>query len=153
MTAISHKAERVALFAGSFDPFTIGHKSLVDRALSLFDRIVIAIGYNEHKSSSADIDERLQRIKEVYADTASVEVCAYTGLTVDYAKRVGAQFLLRGVRSVTDFEYERTLADVNRKISGIETVLIFSLPEHSYISSSMVRELQHNGVDASEFLP
>lgn len=146
---------RIALFPGSFNPFTVGHKSIVDRAIPLFDRIIIAIGTNAEKSE-ADFDDlarRIRAIASVYEDEPAVEVYAYEGLTSDFAAEMGAGFLLRGVRSVQDFEYERTLADVNRRISGLETVLLYSLPEYSSISSSVVRELQSYGVDVSDFLP
>lgn len=146
---------RIALFPGSFNPFTIGHKSIVDRAIPLFDRIIIAIGTNAEKSEadSDDLARRIRAIASVYEDEPAVEVYAYEGLTSDFAAEMGAGFLLRGVRSVHDFEYERTLADVNRHISGLETVLLYSLPEYSSISSSVVRELQSYGVDVSDFLP
>ena len=146
---------RIALFPGSFNPFTVGHKSIVDRAIPLFDRIIIAIGTNAEKSEadSDDLARRIRAIVSVYEDEPAVEVYAYEGLTSDFAAEMGAGFLLRGVRSVQDFEYERTLADVNRRISGLETVLLYSLPEYSSIYSSVVRELQSYGVDVSDFLP
>lgn len=148
-----HDIKRVAVFPGSFNPFTIGHYSIVERGLKLFDKVVVAIGYNEQKSVTEDLEKRLDDIRRIFGSEPNVEIACYSGLTVDYAKRIGAQFLLRGVRSYSDFEYERNMADVNRRISGIETVLLFTLPEHSYISSSVVRELQHNNADVSEFLP
>lgn len=147
--------QRIAIFPGSFNPFTIGHKSIVDRAMPLFDRIIVAIGVNESKGE-ADPDDLARRIRDIavlYADEPSVEVYSYEGLTVDFAQEMGAQFILRGVRSLADFEYERTLADINRRISGLETVLLYTLPEHASISSSVVRELAHYGVDTAEFLP
>lgn len=146
---------RIALFPGSFNPFTAGHQSIVDRALPLFDRIIIAIGVNVRKQD-ADSDEvarRIRAIARVYEDNPDVEVYAYEGLTADFAAQMNAQFLLRGVRTLQDFEYERTLADVNRRISGLETVLLYALPEHESLSSSMVRELESYGVDVSEYLP
>lgn len=148
-------AERIALFPGSFNPFTLGHKSLVDRALPLFDKIVVAIGYNSEKCAAddADLSARLEAIRAIYRDEPRVEVTAYSGLTVDACRECGARWMLRGVRSVTDFEYERTLADVNRRISGIETVILYTLPEYASISSSIVRELQHYGYATDEFLP
>ena len=152
----SHDAgERVALFPGSFNPFTIGHKSLVDRGLPLFDRIVIAVGFNSGKCQPDDagLRERLDAIRALYKDEPRVDVISYCGLTVDACREHGARWMLRGVRSVADFEYERTLADVNRRISGIETVLMYSLPEYSSISSSIVRELERYGCGADEFLP
>lgn len=142
-----------ALFAGSFNPFTIGHKSIVDRALQIFDKIVIAIGYNEQKGGLENAESNAARIRDIFKGYNNIEVAIYKGLTVDFAKSIGADSLLRGVRSVADFEYERNLADINRRLSGIETILLFSLPEFSCISSSMVRELMHNGVDVSPYLP
>ncbi|WP_301185809.1 pantetheine-phosphate adenylyltransferase [uncultured Muribaculum sp.] len=151
---MTHKsADRTALFAGSFDPYTIGHHSLVERALPLFDRIIIAIGENSGKSSSLSVNERINRISELYAGNSKIKVISYNGLTVDTCKAEGAKWLLRGVRSVADFEYERNLADINRKISGIETVILFTLPEHACVSSSIVRELAHYGYDTEPFLP
>ncbi len=146
---------KIALFPGSFNPFTVGHKSVVDRALGLFDRIIIAIGVNENKSDGEpdDLPERIRAIANLYADEPAVEVYSYEGLTVDFAEAMGAGWLLRGVRTVKDFEYESNMADINRRISGIETLLLFTLPEHACISSSMVRELSHFGVDTSQFIP
>lgn len=149
-----------ALFAGSFNPFTIGHASIVERALPMFDRIIIAVGVNAVKAaeSSPAISEHnnVKAIRE-YArrfPAGKVEVISYSGeLTVDVAHRVGADILLRGVRSVKDFEYERDLADINRRIGGIETVLLYSLPEHEAVSSSVVRELRSYGRDVTDLLP
>jgi pantetheine-phosphate adenylyltransferase len=146
--------ERVALFAGSFNPFTIGHASIVERGLGLFDRIVIGIGVNAQKpESKVDGEKRVAEINKLYANEPRVEVMTYSTLTVDAAESVGAKFLLRGVRSVRDFEYERDLADVNRRLSGIETVLLYALPELSAISSSVVRELKSYGKDVSNLVP
>lgn len=144
---------RTALFAGSFDPFTIGHASIVSRALSLFDRIVIAVGVNMAKTSVDEVSRRVEAIAALYADEPRVTVTHYEGLTVDMAARCGARWLLRGVRSVKDFEYERDMADINRQLSGLETVLLYSLPEHAAVSSSIVRELRAYGRDVSDYLP
>lgn len=141
------------LFPGTFDPFTIGHASLVNRALPLCDRMVIAIGYNSGKHSAESVAERVATIAAIYADEPKVKVTSYDGLTVDACRREGAGWMLRGVRSVADYEYERNLADINRSISGIETLLLYSLPELSHISSSMVRELASHGHDISKYLP
>lgn len=141
-----------ALFAGSFDPFTIGHESIVRRALNLFGSVTIGIGYNEHKPGEWSADERLEVISRFWKDEPRVEVACFSGLTVDFARRIGADVLLRGVRSSLDFEYERNLADTNRALSGIETVLLYSLPELAFISSSMVRELIHNGIDPARYM-
>lgn len=142
------------LFAGSFDPFTLGHASLVERALPLCSSLVIAIGVNSAKGAApVNVDERLETIRRLYADEPKVSVVTYSGLTVDAAAREGADALLRGVRSVADFEYERNLADVNRRIAGIETILLFATPELSAVSSSVVRELAAYGHPVSDFLP
>lgn len=145
--------ERIAFFAGSFDPFTIGHQSVVERGLTLFDRIVIGIGINAEKPAADDIDERVAGILDVFGDDPRIEVEPYSELTWEAARRLGCTHLLRGARTVADFEYERTLADANRNLSGLETVILFTLPEHSFVSSSLVRDLQRHGADASEFLP
>ena len=144
---------KTALFAGTFDPYTRGHHSIVTRALAMFDKVVVAIGRNAAKSTICSIDERMESIARLYANEPRVEVVTYEGLTTDYAREVGACCLLRGVRSVKDFEYERDLADVNRAISGIETVIMVSEPQYAAISSSVVRELMSYGKDVTEFLP
>ena len=142
------------VFPGSFNPFTIGHKSLVERALPLCERLVIAVGQNSEKADSeSDAGRRVEAIRRLFASEPKIEVLSYEGLTVDLCRRLGADCLLRGVRSVADFEYERDIADINRRIAGIETLLLFSLPEYSAVSSSMVRELQRYGCDTSPFLP
>lgn len=144
---------KTALFAGSFDPFTIGHKDIADRGLRIFDRLVIGVGVSEHKKGEWPVERRIAAINEIYGGDMRVVVEAYSGLTVDFARHCGAEFLLRGVRSVSDFEAERQLADVNRHIAGIDTVILFSRPDLSFVSSSMVRELRHNGYDISRYLP
>lgn len=154
MTPKSHKMkQRIAIFPGSFNPFTIGHHSIVERGLQLFDKIIIAIGYNEHKQSDCSLNDRISQIKKIYARNEKIEVISFSGLTVDCAKNNGAEFILRGVRNTIDFEYERSLAEINRKIGGLETVLFYTLPQHNSVSSSMVRELMHNGLPVDEFLP
>ena len=145
--------EKKALFAGTFDPYTRGHHSIVTRALAMFDKVVVAIGRNAAKSTICSIDERMESIARLYADEPRVEVVTYEGLTTDYAREVGACCLLRGVRSVKDFEYERDLADVNMRMGGIETVILMSSPENAAISSSLVRELMAYGKDVKDLLP
>lgn len=145
--------ERIALFAGTFDPYTLGHHSVVQRALTLFDKIVIAVGNNMGKKCMLTPEARVDAIKKVYAGEPRVEVALYNGLTMDYAREVGATALLRGVRTVKDFEYERELADVNLRVGGVETVILFSSPEYSSISSSVVRELAAYGKDVTSLLP
>lgn len=145
---------RTGVFVGSFDPFTIGHDSIVIRALGLFDRLVIGVvGDQVHKPDMAPATERMKAIQELYADEARIEVKPYYGLAVDFAKAEGAHYIVKGVRSVKDFEYEREQADINRQISGIETVLLFAEPQYASVSSSVVRELRHFGRDVNEFLP
>ena len=144
---------RIGLFTGTFDPFTIGHKSIVDRALPLFDKLIIAVALSNSKNTSSEIEKRVDDIKSIYEGIDNIEVKSYSDLTIDMAKRENAQFIVRGVRSVIDFEYEREQADVNHLLSGIETILLFSEPNLSSVSSSMVRELESFGKDVSEFLP
>jgi pantetheine-phosphate adenylyltransferase len=143
---------RIGVFTGTFDPFTIGHQNIVERALPLFDKLVIAVAVSKLKHTQKEISERLNNIQALYADNGNIKVVAYSDLTVDMAKREGANFIVRGVRSVKDFEYEREQAEINRRLSGIETVLLFSDPSLSSISSTLVRELQFFGKDASEFI-
>ena len=142
-----------AIFTGSFDPFTIGHFDIVSRALPLFSRIVIGVGVNERKKYMQSAEVRCADIKRIFADEPKVEVKAYSDLTVDFARREGAIYIIKGVRSVKDFEYEREQADINRQLSGIDTLLLYSDPRYSSISSSMVRELIHFGQDVSPYLP
>ena len=144
---------KTAIFPGSFDPFTIGHAAIVERGLSLFDRIVIGVGKNESKRSLYSAEERVKAISELYADNPQVKVVGYDDLTIDLARREGAQFILRGIRSVKDFEYEREQADINRQLGGVETILLFSDPRYSSISSTLVRELIFFGREVDEFLP
>ena len=142
-----------ALFAGSFDPFTIGHYSVVKRALPMFDKITIGIGINSGKKSMLPVEERVKAIEKAFAGEERIEVKVYDCLTMDFAKEIGADVLLRGVRTTKDFEYEREIADINLKLGGIETVLLISEPEYASISSSVVRELITYGKDVSELLP
>lgn len=153
MTHRYHEPPVTAIYPGSFNPFTIGHLSVVERASRLFDHIYVAIGINDAKKETAPVQQRLEAISQAVASIPGVSVVTYSGLTVEKARELGASFILRGVRTVADFQYEQQLADINRNISGIETVILFTLPQHSFISSSMVRELEHYGHDVSEFLP
>lgn len=157
MTRTLNPSERrTAVFAGSFNPFTVGHASIVERALPLFDRIIIAVGVNFAKEAAADAEARVEAIRAVYAalPAGRVEVLAYEReLTVDLAARLGAGWLLRGARSAADFEYERNMADINRSISGIDTLILPALPELGAVSSSVVRELAAYGRDVTRFLP
>ena len=141
------------IFTGSFDPYTIGHDDILRRALPLFDHIVIGIGVNERKSYMQSAEERMKTIKAIYADEPKVEVKTYNDLTIDFARRENASYIIKGVRSIKDFEYERDQAAINRQLSGIETLLLYADPRYSAVSSSMVRELIHFGQDVSRFLP
>ena len=144
---------KTGIFVGSFDPFTIGHLSIVRRALPLFDKLVIGVGVNERKTYQHTTEERIAAISRLFADEPAVEVRSYSGLTVDFAHSVEAGFIVKGVRSMKDFEYEREQADINREIGGGETVLLFAEPQLAHISSSMVRELTHFGKDPAPYLP
>lgn len=144
---------RTAVFPGTFDPFTIGHYSVVRRALTFMDEVIIGIGVNEKKRSCFPTAKRVEMISRIYADEPRVSVEAYDDLTVDFAVRHHASVIIRGIRTVRDFEYEETIADINRKLSGIETILLFTEPELTSISSTIVRELMQYGKDISAFVP
>ena len=147
-----NKAMRKGIFVGSFDPFTVGHADIVARALPLFDKLVIGVGYNEHKQYMFTADERVARIARYYAQEPRIEVKSYNDLTIDFARREGAQYVVKGVRSVKDFEYEREQADINRRIGGLETVLLYADARYASVSSTLVRELIHFGRDAREWM-
>lgn len=147
---------RTGIFVGSFNPFTIGHDSIVRRVLPLFDRLVIGVvGDNVQKPDLQPAEERMQAIRELYKDEPGIEVKPYYGLAVDFARQEQARYIVKGVRSAKDFEYEREQADINRQITDgeVETLLLFAEPQLSSISSSMVRELQHFGLDVKRFIP
>lgn len=146
---------RTAIFPGSFDPFTLGHADIVSRGLRLFDKVVIAIGVNPDKKTLFSPEERLQQIRACYAHEPRVEVLLWQGLMVDLARQWQADCFLKGVRSVVDFEYERTMASINAKISdsSIETCLLYARPELEAVQSSVVRELLHHKADVKAFLP
>lgn len=143
----------IALFPGSFDPFTVGHADIVRRALPLFDRLIIAVGINPSKHGEQTAVQRVESIASLYRKEPRIEVRSYSSLTVDFASECGARYIVRGVRSPIDFEYERNMADVNRRLSGVETVILCADPALAYISSSLVRELEAFGRDVSEYLP
>ncbi|GAB6012274.1 pantetheine-phosphate adenylyltransferase [Viscerimonas tarda] len=145
--------KKKAVFPGTFDPFTVGHYSLVERSLQLVDEIVIAIGINETKKSYFPLEKRIEMIRNLYAQHPGVTVDTYAGLTVDFVKKTGACCLIRGIRTVNDFEYEKTIADMNRQLSGIETLVLFTEPGFTHISSTVVRELLSYGHDISDFIP
>ena len=146
--------ERVAIFPGSFDPFTVGHESIVKRAIPLFDKIVIMIGYNSNKQSFFPIEKREKWIREVFKNEPSVTVECHEGLTVDFCRKVNAQYILRGLRTSADFEFERSVAQVNSRLNPeLETVFMLTLPEHVMITSSIVREVHRHGGDIRQFIP
>ena len=149
----SQLTTRTGLLPGTFDPFTIGHDALVRRALNIVDELYIAIGINTEKHTLYSLEERMERITTLYKDEPRIHVVSYEGLTTDFAQSIGAQFIVRGVRSAIDFEYERNIADVNRMLTGIDTLLLISEPQYAAISSSMVRELAHFGKDIRSYLP
>ena len=157
---------KIGIFTGTFDPFTIGHQNIAERALPMFDKLVIAVAMSKLKHATEEISQRVESIKKVFPQECTelidgqdvskgyrMEVVAYDDLTIDLAHRMGAQFLVRGVRSVKDFEYEREQADINRQLGGVETILLFSDPRYSSISSTLVRELRFFGREVDEFLP
>jgi pantetheine-phosphate adenylyltransferase len=142
-----------AIFPGTFDPFTIGHYSIVKRGLNIFDEIIIGIGNNQSKKTLFSIEKRIEMIQKAFTNEKRVKVIAYNSLTVDFAQEVNAGFILRGLRSVGDFEYERTIGDTNRILTGIETVILFTEAEYAHISSTVARDLISYGKDISSFLP
>lgn len=144
---------RKAIFPGTFDPFTIGHYSVVQRALTFMDEVIIGIGVNDAKRTWFPTEKRVAMIQKLYADEPRIKVAAYDGLTIDFAREQEAGFIIRGIRTVRDFEYEETIADINRKLSGIETILLFTEPELTSVSSTIVRELLQFGKDVTPFLP
>ncbi len=153
-SAVVDDCGRTGIFVGSFNPFTVGHDSIVRRALPLFDRMVIGVvGDQVHKPDMPSAEERIKAIAELYADEPRIVVKPYYGLAVDFARQEGARFIVKGVRSVKDFEYERDQADINRLLSGVETILLYAEPQLSSVSSSMVRELRHFGADVTTLLP
>ena len=145
---------KIAVFPGSFDPITTGHVDIVRRALPLFDKVIIAIGVNSQKNSLYTLEQRMQWIKEVFVDEPKVEVDSFEKLTAHYCQRVGARYLLRGLRNASDFDYEKTISQLNSIVGGgLETVFFISEPAYSHISSTIVREIIKGGGDATDFVP
>ncbi|MEN8226328.1 MAG: pantetheine-phosphate adenylyltransferase [Bacteroidota bacterium] len=145
---------RIAVFPGSFDPITLGHQSIIERACELFDMIIVAIGENAEKKSYFDIIQRLEWIDKVFAYEEKVSVARYSGLTVDFCRQVNAGFILRGLRTSADFEFERSIGQMNKKMHPeIETVFLLTAPEHTSLNSSIVRDILRHGGDASQFVP
>jgi pantetheine-phosphate adenylyltransferase len=153
LDSISLTKMKRAIFPGTFDPFTVGHYSIVKRGLNIFDEIVIGIGHNQSKKTLFSIEKRIEMIQNAFEGEARVKVTSYSTLTVDFATEVQAGFILRGLRSVGDFEYERTIGDNNRLLTGIETVILFTEAEYAHISSTVARDLMSYGKDISSFLP
>jgi pantetheine-phosphate adenylyltransferase len=146
--------KKTAVFPGSFDPFTVGHEAVVRRALGIFDEIIIAIGVNVEKKSLFSLEKRKEMISRTFHDEPRVKVDHYSGLTVDYCRAKGINYLLRGLRTSADFEFERAIGQVNKSMySEIETVFLLTAPEHSFINSTIVRDILKNGGDASGFVP
>ena len=145
---------RICLFPGTFDPVTLGHIDIINRSLSLFDKLVIGIGKNANKAPMFDDEQRLNWVKEIYKDDPRVDALVYEGLTAECCKSIGANFILRGIRYVSDFEYEKAIADMNRSLdSSIETIFLTCLPEFTSVASTLVRDVLRNGGDVSPFLP
>ena len=143
-----------AVFPGSFDPLTIGHESIIRRALPIFDEIIIAVGHNVSKQGYFSLEKRKNWIKSVFSDEPKIKIDDFSGLTIDYCKKVKAGYLLRGLRTSADFEYERAIAQVNKAMfEGIETIFLLTMPEHTPVNSTIVRDIIRNGGDAAKFLP
>ena len=145
---------RICLFPGTFDPVTLGHVDIINRAIPLFDKIVVGIGLNAAKAPMFTAEQRLEWIREIYKGESRVEGAVYEGLTIDFCKIIGAHFILRGIRYVSDFEYEKTIADANRTLDkSIETIFLTGEPKYTSVASTIVRDIIRNGGDASPFLP
>jgi len=145
---------KIAVFPGSFDPFTIGHEAIVTRALSLFDEIIIAVGANALKKSYYSLTTRKEMIAQVFRNEPRVKVNHYEGLTVDYCREHGAKYILRGLRTAADFEFERAIAQVNREMAqNVESVFLLTVPEHTHVNSTIIRDIIRSGGDASKFVP
>jgi len=146
--------QRICLFPGTFDPITLGHVDIINRAMPLFDKIVVGVGLNSAKSPMFSADQRIEWIRDIYRGNTKVEAAAYEGLTIDYCKQIGAHFILRGIRYVSDFEYEKTIADANRTLdNSIETIFLTGEPKYTSVASTIVRDIIRNGGNASPFLP
>lgn len=143
---------RQAIFPGSFDPFTVGHESIVRRALAMFDEITIAIGYNSNKQTMFSLENRKKLVADIFSDEPRIKIANYSGLTVDFAKSIGVGFILRGLRTSADFEFERAIAQINKQMTGIDTVFLLTMPEHTPINSTIVRDIIRHGGDVSIFM-
>ena len=146
--------KKICLFPGTFDPITLGHTDIIDRALPLFDKIIIGIGRNVNKQPMFSEQQRVDWVNEIYKDNKKVEAIIYEGLTVDCCKKYGANFILRGIRYVNDFEYEKAIADMNRSLANnIETIFLTCLPQYTSVASTLVRDVLRNGGEVANFLP
>lgn len=146
--------EKIAIFPGSFDPFTVGHESIVMRARGLFDKIIVAVGVNSGKQALMSVPSRVAMINEVFVNEPKVTCDFFEGLTVDFCRKVNANYMLRGIRTAADFEYERAIAQINKKmLREVESVFLLTSPEHTPINSTIIRDIIRNGGDASQFLP
>jgi len=151
---IKKQMQKVAVFPGSFDPFTVGHENIVLRGLSLFDRVIVAIGKHSTKKPLLDIDARVRIVNQVFRSYEKVSADAFEGLTVDYCRKVSATHMLRGIRTAADFEYERAIAQINKRmLPTVESVFLLTTPEHTPVNSTIIRDIIRNGGDASQFLP
>ncbi len=150
----SNIMKKIAVFPGTFDPFTRGHENILNRALPLFDHIIIAIGVHSHKQTLFSREQRIEMIRKMYRNEPMITVDSYDGLTIDYCVKAGAQYLLRGLRTAADFEYERAIAQINRKMNpSIETVFLLAIPEYTPLNSTIIRDILRHGGDARQFLP
>lgn len=146
--------DRICLFPGTFDPMTLGHVDVIKRSVPLFDKLIIAIGVNANKTPMFSVEQRTEWIKEIFKEYPTIEVTNYTGLTINFCKEVGANYMMRGIRYIADFEYEKAIADMNRSLAPeVETIFLTCAPEYSTVSSTIVRDVIRNGGDVSHFVP
>lgn len=154
LSSLINSMQRICLFPGTFDPLTLGHVDIINRAIPLFDKIIVGIGLNTAKAPMFSPEQRLGWIKEIYKDEERVDGAVYEGLTIDFCKKIGARFILRGIRYVSDFEYEKTIADANRTLDkSIETIFLTGEPKYTSVASTIVRDIIRNNGNASPFLP
>ena len=144
---------KIAVFPGSFDPVTLGHVDIITRGASLFDEVVVAVGTNALKNYTFTAAQRVAFLEESFSELSNVKITHYTGLTVDYCKTIGAHYILRGLRNPADFQFEESIAQANKKMTGIDTAFLLTAPEYSFISSSIVRDVMKNGGNYSAFVP
>lgn len=146
--------EKICLFPGTFDPMTLGHVDVIKRTIPMFDKLIIAIGVNANKTPMFTVEQRTEWIQEIFKEYPTVEVTNYTGLTINYCREVGAKYMMRGIRYIADFEYEKAIADMNRTLAPeVETIFLTCAPEYSTVSSTIVRDVIRNGGDVSHFVP